>query len=74
MLLQIQTTKSEPMFSQGQLIFAICFFAAFVIAMVYAYRKDIVLHRTFYKGNYKILIGFLLFIGLLFVIKIFLKH
>ena len=62
------------MFSTGQLIFAACFFVAFVIAMVFAYRKDIVLHRKFYKGNYKILIGFLLFIGLLFVIKVYFKH
>ncbi|AWA31502.1 hypothetical protein HYN48_11820 [Flavobacterium magnum] len=62
------------MFTQGQLIFAACFFVAFVVAMIYAYRKDIVMHRQFYKGNYKILLGFLLFIGLLFVIKIYLKH
>ena len=27
------------MFSQGQLVFAGCFFVAFVIAMIYAYRK-----------------------------------
>lgn len=62
------------MFSQGQLVFAACFFIAFVIAMIYSYRKDVVLHRKFYKGNYKILIGFIIFIGLLFVIKIFTKH
>ena len=62
------------MFSQGQLVFAACFFIAFVIAMVYAYRKDLALHRKFYKGNYKILLGFIIFIGLLFVIKIFTKH
>ena len=62
------------MFSQGQLVFAACFFLVFVIAMFYAYRKDIVLHRHFYRGNYKILIGFLLFIGFLFLIKVYLKH
>jgi hypothetical protein len=62
------------MFSQGQLIFAVLFFIAFVIAVGYSYRKDIVVHRNFYKGNYKVLIGFLIFIGLLFVIKIFFKH
>ena len=62
------------MFSQGQLVFAGCFFVAFVIAMIFAYRKDIALHKKFYKGNYKILIGFALFIGILFVIKIFLKR
>lgn len=62
------------MFSQGQLVFALCFFIAFVIAMVFAYRKDSNLHKIFYKGNYKVLIGFLIFIGLLFVIKIYFKH
>jgi len=62
------------MFSQGQLVFAACFFVAFVIAMIYAYRKDAELHKTFYKGNYKILIGFILFIVILFMIKIFFKR
>jgi hypothetical protein len=62
------------MFSQGQLIFAGFFFIAFVIAMIYAYRKDLALHRQFYKGNYKILIGFLVFIGILFLIKIYFKR
>lgn len=62
------------MFSQGQLLFAGCFFVAFVIAMIYAYRKDLALHKIFYRGSYKILIGFLLFIGILFMIKIFFKR
>lgn len=62
------------MFSQGQLIFGGCFAIAFIFAMIIAYRKDANLHRMFYKGNYKILLGFLIFIGLLFLIKIYLKH
>jgi cytochrome bd-type quinol oxidase subunit 1 len=62
------------MFSQGQLVFAGFFFVAFVIAMIFAYRKDSNLHRIFYKGNYKILIGFALFIVILFIIKIFFKR
>tara|TARA_R110000868_G_scaffold68390_5_gene202221 strand:- start:176 stop:364 length:189 start_codon:yes stop_codon:yes gene_type:complete len=62
------------MFSQGQLVFAGLFFVAFVIAMIYAYRKDLKLHKVYYKGNYKILIGFLIFIGILFAIKVFFKH
>ena len=62
------------MFSIGQLIFGLLFFIAFVIAMFFSYRKDARLHQIFYKGNYKILIGFLIFIGLLFVIKIFFKR
>ena len=62
------------MFSQGQLIFAVCFFIAFVIVMIFAYRKDLALHKIFYKGNYKVLLVFLLFIVLLFVIKFFFKR
>jgi hypothetical protein len=62
------------MFSQGQLVFALIFFISFIIAMVFAYKKDAVLHQLFYKGNYKILIGFGIFIVLLFLIKIFFKR
>nr|WP_281235555.1 hypothetical protein [Flavobacterium gelatinilyticum] len=62
------------MFSQGQLIFGLCFFIAFVIIMIFAYRKDLKLHKIFYKGNYKVLLVFFLFIAILFVIKIFLKR
>lgn len=62
------------MFSSGQLVFAGLFFISFVIATIYSYRKDILVHRKVYNGSYKILIGFLIFIGLLFVIKIFFKH
>lgn len=62
------------MFSQGQLVFAASFFIAFVIAMIFAYRKDANLHKIFYKGNYKILIGFIIFILILFFIKIYFKR
>ncbi len=62
------------MFSKGQLIFALLFFISFVIAMVFAYRKDLKTHQIFYKGNYKILIAFFLFIAILFVIKIYFKR
>jgi len=62
------------MFTKGQLIFAALFFVAFVIAAYFAYGKDKALHQKEYKGSYKILIGFLLFVSLLFVIKIVTKH
>jgi hypothetical protein len=62
------------MFTQGQLIFASLFLVAFIITMIYVYRKDISLHRLHYKGAFKVLIGFVIFIALLFVIKIFLKR
>ena len=62
------------MFSTGQLVFAALFFIAFVIVMIFAYRKDVATHKLFYRGNYKVLIAFLLFIGLLFVLKILMKR
>ncbi len=57
------------MFSTNQLIFAGFFVVVFVGVMIYSYRKDKKLHSTFYKGSFWILLGFLAFIGLLFVIK-----
>ena len=62
------------MFSTGQWIFAAIFLIAFVIVMVFSYRKDFITHQKFYKGSYKVLIAFLLFIFLLFIIKIILKR
>jgi len=64
----------ENMFTTGQWIFAALFFIAFIIAMYFAYGKDKALHQKMYKGSYKILIGFFIFIALLFVIKLFFKH
>ena len=61
------------MISSGQLIFAIFFVVAFVIAMVISYRKDKKLHRKHYRGSFWVLIGFLLFSGLLLFLKWYLK-
>jgi len=61
------------MFSTGQLVFAACFVVAFVAVMIYVYRKDFALHKKYYKGSYRILIAFLLFIAALFVVKLLTK-
>lgn len=62
------------MFTTGQWIFAAIFFVAFVISVYFAYGKDKAVHQKAFKGSYKILIGFLLFIVLLFVLKVLLKR
>jgi len=62
------------MFTTGQLIFAIIFFVAFVVVIFFSYRKDLRLHKKYYKGTLYILAGFILFVLLLFVIKSFLKQ
>nr|WP_282086321.1 hypothetical protein [Aquimarina algiphila] len=61
------------MFSTGQLIFAGCFVIAFILLMIFSYRKDIKLHRKYYKGSIFILIGFIIFILLLFMLKTYLR-
>ncbi|ESU19212.1 hypothetical protein FCR2A7T_26360 [Flavobacterium cauense R2A-7] len=62
------------MFSTGQLYFAIFFVIVFVAVMIYVYRKDLALHKIHYKGSLWILFFFLLFIGILFIIKLVLKE
>lgn len=62
------------MFSTGQLIFAGLFVIAFIIIMIYSYRKDIRLHQKYYKGSIFVLIGFIIFILILFFIKSKLNH
>jgi len=62
------------MFSLGQLQFAVLFAVTFIIIMFFSYKKDLKLHKQYYKGSLWILVAFLLFIGLLFVIKSILKE
>lgn len=57
------------MFSEGQKYFAIFFVVVFALFLVWTYRKDIPLHKTFYKGWFWVLIGFLVFIGLIISLK-----
>jgi len=61
------------MFSQGQWLFALLFLICFVIVMFLSYRKDKKLDKKYYKGSFWILIGFMVFVGLLLLIKVLLK-
>ena len=62
------------MFSTGQIYFAIFFIIIFVITMIEVYRKDLQVIKPVYKGTYWVLIGFLIFIGFLFLIKFVMKE
>jgi len=62
------------MFTTGQLIFAGIFFVVFIAVIAYSYRKDIKLHRKYYKGTIYIFIAFILFMILLFVLKTQLRY
>jgi len=50
------------MFSKGQLIFGILFLLAFIAILIYTYRRDLKLHRRYYKGSIWALIVFIAFI------------
>ncbi|WBL26610.1 hypothetical protein PBT91_04900 [Zunongwangia sp. HGR-M22] len=62
------------MFSTGQWIFAGLFLVTFIVVMVFMYRKDLKLHRKYYKNSIFILLGFIAFIALLFIIKVYLNE
>jgi len=62
------------MFSTGQTYFAVFFIIAFIITMLYVYKKDLKELKSQYKGTYWVLLSFILFIGILFVIKFYLKE
>ncbi|RKE90832.1 hypothetical protein [Ichthyenterobacterium magnum] len=57
------------MFTKGQLIFGILFAIAFIVIMIYTYRKDLKLHRKYYKGSIWVLIAFIAFLLMIAAIK-----
>ena len=71
--LKLAIFVKKSVFSQGQIIFALLFVIVFVIIMVIMYRKDLKMHKIYYKGSLWVLLTFLLFIALLFVVKVTLK-
>lgn len=62
------------MISTGQLIFAILFFITFIIFISSSYKKDKKVHQKQYKNSIWILVGFVVFVIVLFFLKDFLKQ
>ena len=62
------------MFSFGQLIFGICFFIVFVMIVIFSYKADKKQQPQYFKGSYKILIGFLIAFCLLLLVKFITKQ
>ena len=57
------------MFSNGQIVFGILFAITFIVILIFAYRKDVKIHRRFYKGTIWVLLAFITFIALIAAIK-----
>lgn len=62
------------MFSESQMIFAAIALVGFIVLMVFSYRRDRKLHKKVYKNNYVVLIVFLLFVALLFFVKLYMAE
>ncbi len=61
--------KNKKMFTTGQLVFGILFFIAFATVIAFQYRKDLKLHKKYYKGTIWILLAFIGFIALIAAVK-----
>ena len=57
------------MFSFGQLIFAVFFVIGFTFTVIFSYRSDKKKQQNYFKGSYKILIGFFIAFSTLLMIK-----
>tara|TARA_B100000767_G_C19693647_1_gene505163 strand:+ start:361 stop:555 length:195 start_codon:yes stop_codon:yes gene_type:complete len=53
------------LFTPGRIAFALCFIAAFAIALVWGYRRDKKERKENYKGSAKVVITVLILLGLL---------
>jgi uncharacterized membrane protein YqjE len=52
------------MFSKGQLIFAGLFIIAFTILMIWSYKKDLKIHKKYYKNTFIVVIAIFLIIAI----------
>jgi len=57
------------MFSFGQLIFALCFVVGFTLIVIFFFFFDKKRQQNYFKGSYKILIGFFIAFSALVLIK-----
>lgn len=62
-------------FTTGRIIFAVLFVIAFVIMMIFSYKKDAKNNQKYYKNTaLYVAVGIIATIGLLFLSKYLLKH
>jgi len=52
------------MFSKGQLVFGAFFIIAFLLLMIWSYRKDIKVHKKHYKNTFIIIIAVFLILAI----------
>lgn len=53
------------MFSTGRVLFALLFLLAFILAMVWSYRRDKAVNQLHFKRPYRVLFALLAFVALM---------
>ncbi len=59
----------QGIFTEGRIIFTICFVIAFAMVLFFAYRKDIKEISKSYKNSWIVLVAVIAFLILFFVLK-----
>ncbi|MCF6223006.1 MAG: hypothetical protein L3J34_04685 [Flavobacteriaceae bacterium] len=62
----------SSLFSEGQLIFAAFFAIVFIGLMIWSYRKDIKLHKYYYKNVWIVALGIFIVVTLFAVLTFWL--
>jgi len=62
------------MFSKGQQLFALLFIIAFIAVLIWSYRKDLKLHKIYYKNVWVVALGIILVITLFAAITFYLHE
>ncbi|MCG9910895.1 MAG: hypothetical protein MH137_06285 [Flavobacteriales bacterium] len=57
------------MFTEGRVYFTLIFILVFVLALVFAYRKDAGVHKKFFDGTILILLVVIVFVVLFVLAK-----
>ena len=71
MLLALLSILLKLPFTKGQGIFALIFIVLFVAAMIWAYRSDAKVNKTYYKNVWLVLVSMILIItAIFFLVKV----
>ena len=62
------------MFSKGQVVFGILFAIAFIIFIIWSYRKDLKLHKIYYKNVWVVGLTIIIVIAIFGALTFFLHN
>jgi hypothetical protein len=60
--------------TKGHIVFALIFAVVFLVIIAWMYRKDLKLHRIYYKGSWMVLVAVVIGIAVFLFLKSRLIH